>query len=44
MMIMSNFLLVMIEKTIAWGFHPGLGKALTGFFEEAFFMAAMYFF
>ena len=44
MIIMSNFLLVMIENTMAWGFQDGLGSALTGFFEEAFFMAAMYFF
>lgn len=44
MMIMSNFLLVMMEKIIDCGFHDGRGNALTGFFVEAFFMAAMYFF
>ena len=44
MMIMSNFLLVMIENTMACGIHAGLGNAFTGFFELAFFMAAIYFF
>ena len=44
MMIISNFLLVTMENTMACGFQAGLGKALTGFLELAFFMAAMYFF
>jgi hypothetical protein len=44
MIIMSNFLLVMMEKTMACGFQVGLGRALAGFLDEAFFMAAMYFF
>ena len=44
MTIMSNFLLVMIPKTTACGPHVGRGKAFTGFFPPAFFIAAMYFF
>ena len=44
MMIISNFLLVMIENTMDCGFQEGRGKALTGFLELAFFMAAIYFF
>ena len=44
MMIMSNFLLVTTANMIACGFQAGLGRAFTGFFVDAFFMAAMYFF
>ena len=43
-MMMSNFLLVTIPKTIAWGFQFGLGKAFVGFFLPAFLMASTYFF
>ena len=44
MIIMSNFLFVIISKTIACGAQVGLGRDFVGFFPPAFFMAAMYFF